>query len=171
MRGIYMDMVKGFLGFALIIFIIGFVYPKLKREIFSRSRYEKQQSFTHQARVFVTTASVEQIKIALGRYIMTDDSVTGAFAGGKYSIVNETATKITYRHSGSLMVGGQGDEFTASVTFYADENELKAKVSIDSWREKSGVTRNAGIRAMEDFINTVIAAFEEVDSNVKMTIL
>jgi hypothetical protein len=45
---------------------------------------------------------------------------------------------------------------------------VRAVASIDRWREKDGVTRRAGVNAMENFMNTVVASFRAVDPAVQI---
>jgi hypothetical protein len=81
----------------------------------------------------------------------------------------ESPNRIVYQHQGKITTGGEGDNFTASVTFESvTPSQLRAVVSIDRWREKDGVTRRAGIAAMQNFMNTVVTAFQSVDPAVQV---
>jgi hypothetical protein len=81
----------------------------------------------------------------------------------------EGPNRIIFKHTSKIGTGGSGDEFTASVTFsQVFPTTVRAEVSIDRWREKDGVTRRAGIQAMENFMNTVTAAFRAVDPAVRI---
>jgi len=155
-----------FLGVLFLIVIIVFfawIWPKIKRNTVAKGRYETELSLTGQAISFTTTASLDQVKRSLDNYLPTDDSVTGSFVGGKYKKIVVNANHLQYHHSSHITVGGSGDEFTASITFQQRENGLMALLQIDRWREKNGVTRQAGIKAMQEFVDTVKSAFLAAD--------
>lgn len=83
-------------------------------------------------------------------------------------VKSETDLKSVYRHTSKISTGGDGDEFTASVTFNPTEGHvMRATVSIDEWREKDGVTRRAGIKALDEFIDKTVAAFRAVGPNIR----
>ena len=161
------------LGIFAALFAFGWAYytikQNVKRNILFKNQYEQQKLLTHQNRIFITNTTVEQVKRSLARHIHIDDSVKGAFVGGKYQITKQTDNYIEYKHTSSFMVGGDGDEFTASVSFNATGSELRAVFGINSWHEKDGVTRRAGIEAMRELLKAVESAFKAVDLNVRIS--
>lgn len=162
-------------GLGGVVFLFAFfwlyytVKQKAKRGLFFKKQYEEQLSLTQQDVVFTTSASVERVRQALAIHIPLDDSVKGAFLGGRYK-VKEEANRLVYERSSSLKTAGEGDAFTGSVTFVPQETGLRAVARIERWREKDGVTRRAGIDAMRQFIEAVKAAFREADPNVQIAL-
>ena len=164
----------GFLFFGAV-FVLSFLYLKIKekakKEVFFKEQYEMQKKLTENAYVFHYIGTVEQIKSALRVRIPTDNSFGANFVGGNFRIKSETENEIVYFHGAKITTGGGGDEFTASVKFIHNENINKVVASITQWRVKDGVTRKAGIQAMQGFFNSVSLAVKDVDSNSKLEVV
>ena len=164
----------GFLLFG-ILFVLSFIYLKIKekakKEVFFKEQYEMQKKLTENAYVFSYNGTTEQIKSALKIRIPTDNSFEANFVGGNFRIQSETENEIIYFHGAKITTGGGGDEFTASVKFIKNDNLNKVVASITQWRVKDGVTRKAGIQAMQGFFNSVSLAVKDVDPNSKLDIV
>lgn len=142
---------------------------KAKRNIFFRDQYARQRQLIDRDLILTTTASIDSVVASLAQFIPNDTSAKAAFLGGSMRVHMESPTRIIFKHTSKIGTGGSGDEFTASVTFnQVFPTTVRAQVSIDRWREKDGVTRRAGIQAMENFISTVTAAFRAVDPAVRI---
>ena len=160
--------IGGFIGLCIFFWIYYWVKEKLKRNVFFKGQYEEQQKLTHQNMIIITTASKEKIFESLDNEIKIDDSVKGAFKGGIYKCTKRTDSYIEYLHTSSIYTGGEGDEFSSSISLKEEEGNTKVIVSINRWREKDGVTRKAGIEAMKEFYSSVEKAFRNIDSNIKI---
>jgi hypothetical protein len=146
-----------------------FVKQQAKRNLFFKGQYERQKSLTHRNMVLISAAPMDALQSSLAHYIPDDSSARAAFLGGAMKVRMESPTRIVFNHLSKITTGGDGDAFAASVTFQqADAHRVRAVVSIDNWREKDGVTRRAGLTAMEDFMNTVVAAFRAVDPALRV---
>ncbi|MDH6244902.1 hypothetical protein [Mycobacterium sp. OTB74] len=164
-------------GFAVLffggLFGVSWVYStikkKAKRNIFFRDQYARQRQLIDRNVILMTTASIDSVVASLAHFIPNDTSVKAAFLGGGMRVHMESPNRIIFKHASKIGTGGSGDEFSASVTFnQVSRATVRAEVSIDRWREKDGVTRRAGIQSMENFINTVTAAFRAVDPAVRI---
>lgn len=145
------------------------VKQNAKRGLFFRQQYERQKAITHRNMVLTTAAPMQAVQTSLAQYLPDDRSARAAFLGGAMRVRMDNPNRIVYQHTSRITTGGGGDQFTASVTFEPlNPGRLRAVVSIDRWREKDGVTRRAGIAAMENFMNTVVAAFRAVDPTVQV---
>jgi hypothetical protein len=145
------------------------VKKQAKRNLFFSGQFERQKALTHRNLILTTTASMDAIQSSLAYHLPDDRSARAAFLGGAMRVRVENPHRIVYHHTSHITAGGNSDEFTASVSFsQVDTSRLRAVVSIDRWREKDGVTRRTGISAMENFINTVVAAFRAVDPAVQI---
>ncbi len=144
-----------------------YIKEQAKRKLFFRAQYERQKALTHQYLILTTVAPMQDLLSSLAHHIPDDRSTRAAFMGGAMKVHLENPWRIIYQHRSKITTGGDGDAFTASVNFEPiDASRLRAVVSIDRWREKDGVTRRAGINAMENFMNTVVTAFRAVDPAV-----
>jgi hypothetical protein len=155
------------------LFTVSWIYysvkQNVKRNLLFRDQYTRQRVLTHRNLVVTTSASIADVKRSLAEHVVVDDSVRGAFTGGATTLQSQSPTKLVYHHSSRITTGGRGDEFTASITFAPiDPGLVRAVVSIDRWREKDGVTRRAGIKAMEDFVNAAAAAFQAADPRARL---
>lgn len=147
-----------------IIWLYYTVKQKAKRNIFFRDQYEQQKALTLHNMVITTTAPINDVQWSLSRHIPHDQSARASFVGNAMHVRMDGPNRIVYKHIGKITTGGNGDEFTASITFEPLETDrLRAVVSIDRWREKDGVTRRAGIDAMAKFMNDTVAAFQACD--------
>ena len=85
----------------------------------------------------------------------------------KYAISRTKDNRIEQwlcRYAGKPHVPGKGDEFTASIIFSGyGENGTSLSMEILRWREKNGVTRKAGLKAMRGFLNEVYNAVRKID--------
>jgi hypothetical protein len=164
--------VAGLLIFAVLIglsFAYYWIKQNVKRNIFFKDQYERQKTLTHRNLVLDTAASMQTVQNSLAQHLPDDSTARAAFSGGAMRVRMEHPERIVYHHTSKFFTGGSGDEFTASVTFKPLETgHLRAVVSIDRWREKDGVTRRAGISAMENFMGTVVNAFRAVDPAVQV---
>lgn len=143
---------------------------KAKRSIFFKGQYERQRALTHQNLILVTSAPMDVVQSSLARCIPDDRSARTAFLGGAMRVRMENPQRIVYQHISKITTGGSGDQFTASITFeQLSPQQLRAVTSIDRWREKDGVTRRAGVDAMQDFMNSVVVAFQAVDPMVQVS--
>lgn len=154
--------------FIAILFGLSWLYytvkEKAKRNLLFKNQYETQKALTHGNMLITTTAAIDDVRASLDRYLAPDDSVRAVFIGGAIKLVSRDETTSVYKHISKITTGGGGDEFTASVTFLPPaDSAQRAIVSIDCWREKDGVTRRAGIQAMQKFMSAVVSAFKEVD--------
>lgn len=141
-----------------------------KRSVFFRDQYERQKALTHRNMVLTTTASIDAVQTSLAQHIPDDRSARAAFLGGAMRVRMENPNRIVYEHISKITTGGGGDRFSGSLTFdQISPTSLQAVVSIDRWREKDGVTRRAGIDAMQNFMQTVVAAFRAVDPAVRVS--
>ncbi|MBS9535892.1 hypothetical protein KIH27_20110 [Mycobacterium sp. M1] len=137
---------------------------KAKQNIFFRGQYEREKALVGRNLVLTTTAPMRDVQLSLAQYIPDDPSARAAFLGGAMRVTMESPTRIIYKYMSKITTHRQGDEFTASIDFTPiDARSLRAEVSIDKWRENFGVTRRAGIDAMENFMNNVVTAFRAVD--------
>jgi hypothetical protein len=157
--------------FFIVVFGASYLYyflkQKAKRNLLFKGQYEQQKSLTHRNMVLVSGAPIAALQSSLASFIPDDSSARAVFMGGAMRVRMESPTRIVFKHLSKITTGGDGDAFTASVTFdQTDANRVRAVVSIDTWREKDGVTRRAGIAAMESFMNNVVAAFRAVDPSV-----
>jgi hypothetical protein len=140
-----------------------------KRNLLFKGQYERQKSVTHRNLHLTTSASMQAVQASLAQHIPDDRSARAAFLGGAMRVRMENPNRMVYEHISKFTTGGDGDRFTGSVTFtQIGPSQLQAEVSIDRWREKDGVTRRAGIDAMQNFMNTVVAAFRSVDPAVQV---
>ena len=157
------------------LFAVSYLYLKVKekakKKIFFKEQYEMQKNLTGNLYVFDTAAPIETIKEALSKRIQTDDSFSANFFGGNYRITAQAADSITYLHGAKITTGGGGDEFSAKVFFMQIENGLKVIAEIIQWRVKDGVTRKAGIQAMQNFFNSVSLAVKDADPNATLKII
>ncbi|KAA0018533.1 hypothetical protein [Antrihabitans cavernicola] len=155
--------------FFAVIFGVSWVYAtvktKAKREVFFKEQYDTQRSLTHSDLHITTNATVEAIRHSLDKHIPADESAKAVFFGGSMKKTHQTDFRTVWQHRSKITTGGDGDEFTASVTFRPENNRTHAVVSIDRWREKDGITRRAGIRVMQQFMDAAVAAFKETDPN------
>lgn len=159
------------IGFFVVIFALAWVYSTLKsaakRKIFCKGQYERQRHMIDNDLVLTTVAPMPAVMDSLSRYIPDDRSAKSAFLGGAMRVTMEGSNRLVFNHMSKFTTGGGGDRFAASVTFeQLDPQRLRAVVSIDEWRENDGVTRRAGVDAMEKFRNEVVTAFRAVDPNV-----
>jgi hypothetical protein len=163
----------GVVLFFVVIFGIAWVYAivkrNAKRSVFFKGQYERQKALTHRNMVLVSAAPLSALQSSLAQHIPNDDSAKASFLGGAMRVRMEGPTRIVFNHLSHITTGGSGDSFTASVTFATvDARHVRAVVSIDRWREKDGVTRRAGLNAMEQFMNNVVNAFRAVDPAVQV---
>ncbi len=158
------------IGFFAVIIGISWGYYTLKsvakRKLFFKGQYERQRAMIDNDLVLTTVAPMPAVMDSLSRYIPDDRSAKAACLGGAMRVTMEGPNRLVYTHLPKFTTGGGGDRFAASVTFeQSGPQQLQAVVSIDEWRENDGVTRRAGIDAMERFRNEVVAAFRAVDPN------
>lgn len=143
---------------------------KAKRSVFFKDQYERQKALTHRNMVLTTSASIHDVQASLAQHIPDDRSARAAFLGGAMRVRMDAPNHIVYEHISKITTGGGGDRFSGSVTFdQISPTRLQAVVSIDRWREKDGVTRRAGIDAMQNFMQTVVTAFRAVDPAVQVS--
>jgi hypothetical protein len=121
--------------------------------------------------VITTKASKKEIFDSLDKEIKVDDSAKGAFLGGVLKCTKRTDDYIEYLHISKFTTGGDGDEFSASISLKEEQEIIKAVISINRWKEKDGVTRKAGIEAMQDFFSSVQKAFKNIDKDAKIEYL
>lgn len=165
--------VLGLIAVIAAVFAICWVYAvvkeKAKRGVFFREQYEREKAVTRHDLVLTTTAPIQVVQSSLARYLPDDRSARAAFLGDVMQVHLDGPNRIVYDHTPKITTPGEGDRFTASVTFKPfGSGRLRAVVSIDCWREKDGVTRRAGIAAMEKFMTTVVTAFRAVDPAVQV---
>lgn len=110
-----------------------------KRSIFFKDQYERQKSLTHRNLLLTTSASMQAVQTSLAQHIPDDRSARAAFLGGKMRVRMEDPNRIVYEHISKITTGGGGDRFTGSVTFnQIGPAQLRAVVSIDRWRKRTG---------------------------------
>ncbi len=157
------------IGSVVVLFILAYLYysikEKVNRNIVSADRYEKQKTFTHQVMIIETTSDYQNIFNSLSGVFPQNISVGQAFKGGHYKLLHKLGNKITYEHTESIGAYAGGDYFEGSISFYKKSENIIAIVQIERWRTSSGVARNTGINAMEDFYNKVKSAFLNADAN------
>ncbi|KAA0024915.1 hypothetical protein [Antrihabitans cavernicola] len=142
---------------------------RAKRKVFFKHQYDSQRSLTHRNLVITTTADIKDVRRSLDRHVVSDDSARAVFFGGAIKVQNRSDLRTVYQHSSKITSGGDGDHFSASITFRPPKDDhLSAVISIDQWREKDGVTRRAGIKAMQQFMDSVVAAFRAADPNIQI---
>lgn len=157
-----------------VIFGVGWLYYSVKivakRNIVFKDQYEQQRALTHSKLVLTTVAPLCDVQSSLAHHIPDDRSARATFFGGAMRATVQHPNRIVYEHIAKISTGGDGDWFTASVTFESvPPTQLRAVVSIDRWREKDGVTRRAGIDAMQSFVSAVVTAFRAVDPDVQVS--
>lgn len=161
--------------FVVGIFAVSFLYvwikEKAKKNIFFKEQYQMQRNLTENAYVFTYHGTIEQLKAAIKNRIPVDNSFSANFVGGNYTIKSETADEITFLHGAKITTGGGGDEFTATIKFSQTENASRAVAQIIRWKVHDGVTRKAGIQAMQAFFNSVSLAVKDVDANSSVNIV
>ena len=161
--------------FVVGVFAVSFVYvwlkEKAKKNIFCKEQYEMQKNLTENAYVFTYQGTTEQLKSAIKNRIPVDNSFSANFVGGNYTINSETADEITFLHGAKITTGGGGDEFTATIKFSQTEKASRAVAQIIRWKVHDGVTRKAGIQAMQGFFNSVSLAVKDVDANSSVNIV
>lgn len=157
------------------LFGVTFLYitikKKAKQEIFFKDQYKEQKNLTENAYLYKASATEDAVRAALKKHIPTDDSFSANFVGGNCRIAAQNDNSITYLHTAKITTGGNGDEFTASVTFGKTESGVDVLAQIVSFRVKDGVTRKAGIQAMQDFFDSVRRAVTEADPNASSEII
>ena len=159
----------------VVLFAVSYLYLKIKekakKNIFFKEQYEMQKNLTENAYVFTYQGTTEQLKSAIKSRIPVDNSFSANFVGGNYTITSETSDEITFLHGAKITTGGGGDEFTATIKFSQTENASRAVAQIIRWKVHDGVTRKAGIQAMQAFFNSVSLAVKDVDANSSVNIV
>ena len=159
----------------VVLFAVSYLYLKIKekakKNIFFKEQYEMQKNLTENAYVFTYQGTTEQLKSAIKKRIPIDNSFSANFVGGNYTISSETSDEITFLHGAKITTGGGGDEFTATIKFSQVENASRAVAQIIRWKVHDGVTRKAGIQAMQGFFNSVSLAVKDVDANSSVNIV
>lgn len=147
-----MDVILFFAVFIGGAFLYYAVKKKLKQNVFQKSQYEEQLRLTNKPETHVVQADIATVMTSIKNRIPVDTSTKAVFKGGNYSIVSERNDCITYHHASKITTGGEGDEFTAQVSLTPlDDNRTQITSAIIRWREHDGVTRKAGIAAMQEF--------------------
>lgn len=160
-----------FVGIIAITFLYYWIKEKAKKNIFFKDQYEMQKNLTENSYVFTYQGTVEQLKEAIKNRIPVDNSFSANFVGGNYIIKSETADEITFLHGAKITTGGGGDEFTATIKFSQTEDAACAVARIIQWKVHDGVTRKAGIQAMQGFFNSVSLAVKDVDKNSSVNVV
>ena len=141
------------------LFAVTFLYlsvkKTLKRNVFCKKQYEEQKRLVGKEYVYRTGAPRYILKAMVKNAIPVNNSFSAKVKGGNYRILSETEGNITYQHMSKLTVGGDGDEFTAWISFFDTPNGCSVAACIERWREKDGVTRKAGLEAMREFYGYV----------------
>lgn len=153
-----------FIGIFVFFFIYYEVKKRLKQNVFQKEQYEEQKRLTEKPVIYVVNADIATVMNAVKKAIPVDTSVKAVFKGGNYSVESESDNVIVYHHASKITTGGEGDEFTAQIVLepYGD-NQTQVSVSIIRWRENDGVTRKAGIAAMQEFHTMVKNAVAEIN--------
>ena len=159
------------IGIFCILMVYYEIKKRLKRNYFNKEQYEHQKEMTHRYYVYTTTSEPKQIKKRLCRMLPVDDSFKSNFLGGNYTISENREDKISFLHHSKLTTSGDGDEFIGSVTFRPRGDMREAVLQIERWREHDGVTRRAGIRAMEEFLRIANDAILKEDPQAQMRLL
>lgn len=146
------------------------VKKTLKRKVFQKGQYEEEKRLVRTRVVMVTKVPKVNVIDALDRFIPLDYSAKGTFFGGVYRC-EDTEDKRIYIHISKITSGGDGDEFEAEVYFSQQDNQLKVVGKITRWRECDGVTRKAGVEAMNKFLKNMEQAFHYADSNAEIDVI
>jgi len=153
------------IGLFVVVYLYTKIKEKAKQNIFFKEQYETQKALTERSYVYHSAADAETIKTAIKKHIPTDDSFAANLKGGNYTIEAETPDSITYLHGAKITTGGGGDQFTANVTIRQNNGVSEITAQILRWRVHDGVTRKAGIQAMQDFYDRVRLAVMETEAN------
>jgi hypothetical protein len=136
---------------------MGFLSRAINRSLLSKGKYEREQEVTGQATVFETSASIDEVKQQLKRYVITVDTLPTVIKK-ELAVEQETDNMIVYQYGNKF-----ADSFRSAVRF----GEQAAIYQVLNWLQSDGVSPD--VDAMESLRDNVIQAFKAADSNVKVS--
>ena len=137
------------------------IAPRITRSVRAKD-YQKEREMTGQMLAIKTAMDKTQLQKALKKRLRL-----------KYFFPKTSDPNIWHCHyPGKPLVAGRGDEFTACI--YFDDSEVKHTVlylEFLRWREKNGVTRKRGLKAMQGFIDSVWSFVKANDTSATKQVI
>lgn len=142
------------LAFVVILIVVwNRIAPRVTRTIRSKD-YQRERQITGQMLEIKTSADKAQLQKVLKKHLRL-----------KYFFPRTSDPGIWHcHHPGKPLVAGRGDEFTACI--YFDDSKVGQTVlylEFLRWREKNGVTRKRGLKAMQQYIDNVWSIVKSTD--------